>query len=257
MIRLLLSLLAVSLPASALAQDETAAPGDEIRRFTVEVIIFGYAEDVGTGSEVFLPDEPELPPDVAPPDLYGDARDAPAEPDNPVEIPADAGPLPDIELVLLDEADYQLGDTLGRLERLDAYEPLMHFGWTQAAWPEEQTEPVPLHLFGRPPTELDGTLMLYLGRYLHLVVDLQLQAPEDARATRRPASGFDGFVGNRDLAEPLPPRPVWYRIQEDRILRHGELRYFDHPKFGLLARVTRVAEEEPADEGELLGYPVQ
>ena len=50
---------------------------------------------------------------------------------------------------------------------------------------------------------------------------------------------------------------VFYRISEDRILRNGETRYYDHPKFGLLARVTRVEEETQTDQGELLGYPVQ
>jgi hypothetical protein len=42
--------------------------------------------------------------------------------------------------------------------------------------------------------------------------------------------------------------PVRFRIQENRILKNGELRYFDHPKFGVLAKVTRV--EEPAEEDE-------
>ena len=51
--------------------------------------------------------------------------------------------------------------------------------------------------------------------------------------------------------------PVRYRIQEDRILRSGELRYFDHPKFGVLARITRVEEEAPSQDAELLGYPTQ
>jgi hypothetical protein len=40
-------------------------------------------------------------------------------------------------------------------------------------------------------------------------------------------------------------------------MKNGELRYFDHPKFGLLARVSRVEEEEPPEDGELLGYPIQ
>ena len=78
-------------------------------------------------------------------------------------------------------------------------------------------------------TILDGSLTLYLSRFLHLVVDLELGA---ANAT-----------------------PVFYRIEEDRILRNGELRYYDHPRFGLLARVTRV--EESDDGSELPGYPIQ
>ena len=52
-----------------------------------------------------------------------------------------------------------------------------------------------------------------------------------------------------------------YAIREDRIFKSGDLRYFDHPKFGVLAKITRV-EEEPEEalesaETELLGYPAQ
>ena len=57
-----------------------------------------------------------------------------------------------------------------------------------------------------------------------------------------------------------PPAPVRYLIEEDRIFRSGELRYFDHPKFGVLARVSRVeeeAEDDSDEDGELLGYPAE
>ena len=260
--KLTLCLLSLFLPTLAHAQeplDETEEA--EIRRYTVEVIIFRYAEDVGAGSEVFLPDEPEQPEEIE----LGDASDTLDETDDTRAVPAMPAddleeapePLPDIELVLLEEDSYQLLDTYGRLERLDAYEPLMHFGWIQATWPKDQTEAIPLHLFARPPEELDGTLELYLGRYLHLVVDLQLRAPEKATGRTRPESGFDGYSMPADVAEEMTPAPVFFQINEDRILRTGELRYYDHPKFGLLAKVTRVEEEESPDPGELLGYPVQ
>jgi hypothetical protein len=133
----------------------------------------------------------------------------------------------------------------------------MHFGWTQATWPEDQTEAIPLHLFARPPEDLDGSLTLYLGRYLHLVVDLQMKAPQEATESVAPTSGFNGFTTPLEpLGEILAP-PVYYRISEDRILRNGEIRYYDHPKFGLLAKVTRVEEEAQPEQGELLGYPIQ
>ncbi len=244
--KLILSILAVVLPAPLFAQEQVIAQEDEIRRYTVEVIVFRYAEDVGTGTEIFRPDPP------APP---GDTDGNTADPVDPAVPQARTGPLPDIDLVLLPRADYQLGDTLARLERLDAYEPVMHFGWTQATWPEDETKPVPLHRFARPPAELDGTLTLYRGRFVHLVVDLRWRAPGGGTATREPPAGFNGYGDGRQPGE--PPAPVWYRIREDRILKNGELRYFDHPKFGLLVRMTRVDDADDADEGELLGYPVQ
>ena len=51
------------LTAAALAQETLDAEDveeEEIRRYTVEMIIFSYAQDVSTGSEIFVADEPPL-----------------------------------------------------------------------------------------------------------------------------------------------------------------------------------------------------
>jgi len=230
--KLTYSLLSLLLILPAVAQE----PADdieeqEIRRYTVEIIVFKYAEDVSSGSEVFLGDKIEFDED----ELEILAL-------RPFRSVGDFKPLPDIEFVLLEEEDYQLTEALGRLQRLDAYEPIMHFGWTQATWPEEQTEPLSLYRFATPPADLHGSLTLYLSRYLHLVVDLQLDNP---------------VASPLDYSTIQPQRgPVRYVINENRILKNGELRYYDHPKFGVLAKVTRVEEEEEEDpeESELLGY---
>jgi hypothetical protein len=230
--KLTYSLLSLLLILPAVAQE----PADdieeqEIRRYTVEIIVFKYAEDVSSGSEVFLGDKIEFDEDEL---EILELR--------PFRSVGDFKPLPDIEFVLLEEEDYQLTEALGRLQRLDAYEPIMHFGWTQATWPEEQTEPLSLYRFATPPADLHGSLTLYLSRYLHLVVDLQLDNP---------------VASPLDYSTIQPQRgPVRYIINENRILKNGELRYYDHPKFGVLAKVTRVEEEEEEDpeESELLGY---
>jgi hypothetical protein len=140
-------------------------------------------------------------------------------------------------------------DVADRLERLDAYETLMHFGWTQPTFPEEQTPPIELRLLAEPPPGLNGELTLYLSRYLHLVVDLALDAPVDFEEEIVDDDAFFRFGDSRpDFDHDLEPATpvVRFRIQEDRILKNGELRYFDHPKFGILVRVTRV--EEPENE---------
>ena len=255
------SLLSLLLLTPALAQQPDAELAntedvEEIRRYTVEVIVFRYAQEVSTGSEVFLPDQPE-------PELNMDEAVEFVQVPEPVEE-KEREPLPDIELRLLAEEDFQLIEILDRMERLDVYDPVMHFGWTQATWPKEVTEAIPLGRFARLPEGLDGTLTLYLSRYLHLVVDLALQAPpeSDVMVTGRdeiPQQGdsrsIGGLLGLID-DEALEPLPTYYRIQEDRILKNGELRYYDHPKFGVLAKVTRVEEEEEdaSGDGELLGY---
>jgi len=39
--------------------------------------------------------------------------------------------------------------------------------------------------------------------------------------------------------------PLRYSINENRIMNSGDTRYFDHPKFGVIARVNRIETPEP------------
>ena len=219
----------LTLPAlmttSAAAENDTGAAADRNRRYTVEMIIFSYAQDVGTGSEVFTP---VFPPADA---LNTDMANAEAAIRREQELPLATRMRP-YEIVRLASSDFSMDEIYDHIRRLDVYRPLMHFGWTQETRPENETGARPLASFSRPPNGLDGDLTLYLGRYLHLVVDLKL----DARGLDASGSA-----------------PIRYHIDENRIIRNGEIRYFDHPKFGLLAKVLRVdaKDDDPLDEPEL------
>ena len=232
------------------------ADGSEVlRRYTVEMIIFEYAEDVGLGSEVFLPERIEPVLDVA--DIV---------PDDPVDEVSEAG-LGDEQEIELDlgiqtlaRDDLTMHETLERLERLDAYRPLMHFGWSQLTVEKDQSPELPLARFGSPPPGLDGDLQLYLSRFLHLVVDVSRLAPEGAlplqtnRSTfEPPRSRFDNDTERATFGRDyvVQYEPLRYRIREDRIMKNGETRYFDHPKIGVIAKVTRVEEN---DEPESVGF---
>ncbi|MDJ0911055.1 MAG: CsiV family protein [Woeseiaceae bacterium] len=340
-------LLSVLLPLTSAAQgvllDEIEDPVPpemempELRQYSVEVIVFAYAEDVHVGTEIFVPEllpEPELLYDengfpilesIDGGFVDGEMVDAvfvdgqwldpetglpvgqePAEEsveeqeETPDTLMADESATDEPEVLepvtftfeLMMEEDYTLLDTLSRLDELDAYEPLMHFGWIQGMLPDAETEVLTLETFDVPPYGLEGELTLYLSRYLHLVVDLELAADrvpppgygdefEDGfgdsygddsareaedpyrrgRASREEPEPVPIFTDNRiqgswgRFPEPAEPRyaPLRYQISEDRIVRNGELRYYDHPKFGVIARVVRVEEEEEPeqpDDGE-------
>ncbi len=222
------------LTAMAFAQDTLEEEVPEVRRYTVEMIIFSYEQNVASGSEIFVPDEPPpIDPLLAGEPVDGQMMEALSS----VPEVAFAKDERKYELVRLPEDAFTLLDVFERLDKLSAYTPLLHFGWTQPTYPEAVTGTRPLESFVRPPPELAGDLRMYLSRYLHLDINLQLDAPVDGIAVSY---------------------PVRYRIEEDRIFRNGELRYFDHPKFGVLAKISRV-EEEPAEEerlgdSEFLGF---
>ena len=49
----------------------------------------------------------------------------------------------------------------------------------------------------------------------------------------------------------------FYRIEEDRIVKNGDVRYFDHPKFGVVVKVTRVeAIAAPETDDDVLLPPL-
>jgi len=153
-------------------------------------------------------------------------------------------------LKILTPEEYVLDNAYERLQTLDAYRPIMRAGWSQPTLEKDVTVPITLRRLGNPPLRLDGTMTLYLSRFLHLVVDLELEetAPQrtvltDNRA-RRYGDERSRFGFNSSFESPS----TYYRINEDRIVRNDELRYFDHPRFGVLAKIWRIEEEDPADE---------
>ncbi len=268
--RLLFLLTALLLCATAGAQDvssdlellEEVEP--ELRRYTVELIVFAYAEDVSVGTELFLPDiiEPEL-------DLREVLEDdaIPTFTDKPEEIAQAvleaAAEETRFEMVLLMQDELTMTDTLDRLDRLDAYEPLLHIGWTQTALPEAETPRLDLREFGQPPAGLTGDFTLYLSRYLHLVVNLQLDAPETEETTvyfgEEPMQvdryESDAFEYYGRVLEPEPMfEPLRFQISENRLFKNGEIRYYDHPKFGVVAKILRfeIEEEDDTDDTEFL-----
>ena len=256
MLKHLLYLLPLS-ASGVYAQEILDDQQDDIRRYTVEMIIFSYAESVSSGTEIFVPDPPpieELTDGVA----FGDetseliVESEPAvEAAEPLEAIETVKIIEDdavqYELEMLGEEEFGLVDIYGHLKRLDAYEPLVHFGWTQTTYPDQENEARPLSSFVTPPDGLEGELNLYLSRYLHLDVKLQLDAPAQINSANQPPGEFEITY------------PVRYRIEEDRIFRNGDLRYYDHPKFGVIAKITRVEETESGEEeflgeAELLGF---
>lgn len=267
---LLLASMVLAPPAHS--QDAVPETDETARRYTVEVIVFRYVEDVYTGSEVFVPDPaidefvPGDPADAAtlaidsselvPPGPAHDAggvNPAAGDPDEIVEEP-----IPTAGAVLLLRDEFSMQNFARKLELLDVYEPILHVGWTQPAAAQEESVPLDLANFGAPPPGLEGQFTLYLGRFLHLVVDLALDAdpateemPEPGAvpaALDEPQLSFGDarpqYYG--DEAGTRQQQRVRYRIHEDRIMKAGDVRYFDHPKFGVIAKVTRV-ESSPAE----------
>jgi hypothetical protein len=108
-----------------------------------------------------------------------------------------------------------LGELESRLVRSGHYQPLLRISWTQSD-PPERGGPA-LHLAaGSPGHQLEGTVALEAGHYLHLNADL---------------SWLQGDAEGGNTA---------WRLHEVRRMKRDEIHYIDSAKLGILARVTKV-----------------
>ncbi|RMF96353.1 MAG: hypothetical protein D6727_08540 [Gammaproteobacteria bacterium] len=209
----LIALLAASVAAPVHAADPE--PETETAMYAVEIIVFEYLDQQRNTPE-------------APPPLTGF--------DGPVAA-ASSGPQPDFLLLephpqanfrpLPPEA-LELTGIWNRLQELDAYRPLLHAGWIQPGRSRELAEPILIGVHLPSVPGLSGQFLLSKERYEHLRVALQYQPPAAA----------DGWPATR---------PVAAEIDESRRLRGDLLQYFDHPRFGVVARVRALP---PPGDGE-------
>jgi hypothetical protein len=140
------------------------------------------------------------------------------------------------EFTELSPSAYQLDAIRGGLRNSSGYTVLLHRAWRQVGYDAAHAVAYPIHTrVDNGRESIDGSVTLIRERYLHLDVDLTL----------KPA----GSVAPAQYADGADSRPA-FRLQEKRRMRSRELHYFDHPRFGMIARVTPydAPEEEPEPE---------
>lgn len=135
------------------------------------------------------------------------------------------GAFPAGEFTQLSPDAYTLTRFRNALASTRGYHVLFHRAWRQAAYDRQHAVDYPVHSMSGGGDSVEGTVTLIRERFLHLDIDLMLHSPATAGA------GGPGAA------------PV-YRLTENRRIHSSEIQYFDHPRFGVIARVTPVAETE-------------
>lgn len=178
------------------------------------------------------------------------------------------------EYVLLESGDDGLGFMAENIAEESGYSILLHKRWLQYIPEQEQDR----HLLIEGGDsyggyrELQGVLLIYLKRYLHIELELWLSDFTNSGTSPQPLPPlpprkeekdeiqlFQTEVGAfrrkaRNVADDLNAQlgdnaklPVVRRIvrlQENRRVRSQELHHFDHPRMGVLLRI-KVADSQP------------
>lgn len=134
-------------------------------------------------------------------------------------------------------------NTTGNQASAEPQEPVVNAEFL----PEELFDPARINL-ARP---VDGTATLVVSRYLHLYLDLVFLPENDfVRVQLDDSVSRDELlrqVANEEisvdeararLAESRRPEFYGFRLDQSRRMRSGEVHYFDHPAFSVIARIT-------------------
>ncbi|GAB4264272.1 MAG: hypothetical protein Kow0065_15000 [Methylomicrobium sp.] len=109
-------------------------------------------------------------------------------------------------LLSVESQALQLASVLTTMSRYPAYRPIAHFAWIQSIAANSAGDAVRIQDAGKV---LDGFVRVERGDYLTLSLDLEYQ--------------------------PDPER--FFRLNEARRIKFDEDHYFDHPKFGVIAKI--------------------
>ncbi len=154
-------------------------------------------------------------------------------------------PLPEPGFGNFEQSDFQRGDTPGTLPPPTEGQLPMGQPITTAKEPEViqapqiyipalksdttarsgRTGAVPADIPGPDTNILDGSFTVSIGRYLHVWLDFIYREPVAISPETK-----------RDYREYVL---VPYRVEMHRRMRSNELHYIDHPKLGMLVKITR------------------
>jgi hypothetical protein len=103
-----------------------------------------------------------------------------------------------------------LNDGLAALSKDPAYRPIVHFSWIQSA-----DVVVPVHIQS-PDGKLNGYLQMQHEQSLQMMVDLEYASNQSDNSGKS----------------------IIYRLNEKRPVKLNEVYYLDHPKLGVIAKIS-------------------
>ena len=219
----------------------------------------------------------ELPPPGGASDIPRRQNTQIADPGTPLTPPANAKPLLPTPFIALPAAQREFNGKAAYMQRSGRYQTLFHQSWAQPVLAQGNALPLILDRSGDTGqwSRLQGSVTLYLSRYLHLETNLWLNTSGDylPGEWRMPApplgppsliveTSIDetpGAFGEQwvesttgSAADGEPEQsigPVYpYRhavlLQQKRRMRSTEVHYIDHPRLGVVIKITPLTEED-------------
>lgn len=203
----------------------------------IEIIIFEYLDHNSSGNEVFNKIEENY-------QLEKEIPNNQNQEDTSIKVGLLTSKFKEVSISLVPTArqialkisqrkSLNMSAIYNRLNRLRVYEPVIWGGWEQRLTNEQNAFPVNLRSIKNTLGKFDGNIKFYesSGGRLRLSVDIEMYEKIEILANESDGELYEQMINT-------------YKISNDKEMRYDELRYFDHPKFGLIAKIQK---QEPSE----------
>jgi len=135
-----------------------------------------------------------------------------------------------------------LGAAHNRLNRIRVYQPIIWNGWKQVLNKIELMPEVKLRRLQNTLGEFEGNLKFYKsnGGKLRLAIDINMHEEQLIDSITLNKNLTEDITKDLSSVTNLIQKRLKYPLIDDKEMRLDEIRYFDHPKFGILAKVSQI-----------------
>ena len=239
------------------ANDNLGSNHNNIADHFIELIVFKYLDETSIGTEIFerkvisnyerVGDQNSIDTTITSQSLLKDNSIIEVlEKINAIqlnEIPADKNIL----FKLAPRESWTLENIYNRLDRIKVYQPIIWNGWYQSLNKEDSSQIVSIRRLKNTLGLLEGNLRLYESKRGKLRLALDMSMLEEN--TYQPESKEISNLENTNTSLESITELIRYPFSDDKEMKINELRYFDHPKFGIIAKVTKIT--PPASNVEM------
>ena len=206
----------------------------------IEIILFEYLDESSVGSELFTSKTQDQKITEATDSNYFVIENISEQSTSSITNNLEINEIPiekEILLKLNKNNTLKLKSIHNRLERLSVYNPIIWAGWEQILLNKDKTPNISIRRIKNTLGNFSGIFQLYRsqGGKIRLAININMNKKNELTDIE----DYSNTASNELLES-----SVIYSMSDDKEIRYDEIRYFDHPKFGLLVKVIKKDESD-------------
>ncbi len=149
--------------------------------------------------------------------------------------------------------DFSLSEEVSKIARSRDFRVIGTKSWFQTVKNIDRAQHIFIDSNFFKGTRIFGFLKLYKERFLHFNLNLYLSELDPSKEQIENLISGKNFSGDNlhiDLFEEKN-QSLLFQVQHSKKFRSGELHYVDHPKFGMLIKLTKAQQESFSPDNDL------